>query len=159
DLTAERRMQELAASTGGAVFAPQTTSDLPAAFAHISADLAQQYVLSYYPDDERRDTRFRTISLRITTRPGMRVRARRGYYPRRAPLSAATHYNTEQVAPLTSDTATLTASAPPQSARIEQPRTPTMRTNAPATGPSYGSKNLNPDNDDGVASRRGAPQP
>ena len=158
DLTAERRMQELAASTGGAVFAPQTTSDLPAAFAHISADLAQQYILSYYPDDERRDMRFRTINLRVTTRTGIRVRARRGYYPRRAQLSAATSYNAEQVASLTPDPMTLAPSAAQQPARIEQ-RTPTVRMAAPATGPSYGSKNLNPDNDDGVASRRAAPQP
>ncbi len=156
DLTAERRMQELAASTGGAVFAPQTTSDLPAAFAHISADLAQQYILSYYPDDERRDTRFRTISLRVTTRAGVRVRARRGYYPRRARLSAATRYDVEQVAQLTPDATTLTGSAA-QAPRADAPAPP-VRTSAPATGPSYGSKNLNPD-DDGVVSRRAASPP
>lgn len=81
DLTAERRMQELTAQTGGAVYVPKSTADLDKAFAQISADLAQQYVLSYYPTDDRRDGRFRTISLRVTTRPNLRVRARKGYYP------------------------------------------------------------------------------
>lgn len=81
DLTAERRMQELTAQTGGAVYVPKSTADLDRAFAQISADLAQQYVLSYYPTDDRRDGRFRTISLRVTTRPNLRVRARKGYYP------------------------------------------------------------------------------
>jgi Ca-activated chloride channel family protein len=80
DLVAERRLQELTAQTGGAVYVPKGTSDLDAAFAQISADLAQQYVLSYYPNDDRRDGRFRIINLRVATRPNLRVRARRGYY-------------------------------------------------------------------------------
>lgn len=83
DLAAERRLQDFSGQTGGAVYAPRGASELDAAFAQISADLAQQYVLSYYPSDERRDTLFRTISVRIVTRPNLRVRARKGYYPRR----------------------------------------------------------------------------
>ncbi len=82
-LAAERRMLDLATHTGGAVYTPMQTSDLDRAFAQISADLAQQYVLSYYPSDERNDGRFRTLSVRVQTRPNMRVRARRGYYPLR----------------------------------------------------------------------------
>lgn len=82
-LAAERRMQDLAMHTGGAVYTPTQTSDLDRAFAQISADLSQQYILSYYPTDERNDGRFRTLSVRVQTRPNMRVRARRGYYPRR----------------------------------------------------------------------------
>ena len=82
-LAAERRMQDLTSHTGGTVYTPVQTSDLEKAFTQISADLAQQYILSYYPTDERADGRFRTISVRVSTRPNMRVRARRGYYPRR----------------------------------------------------------------------------
>jgi Ca-activated chloride channel family protein len=152
DLTAERRLQELAASTGGAVFAPRNVNDLPGAFAQISADLAQQYVLSYYPSDERRDGRFRIISLRVKTRPNVRVRARRGYYPRQAQqLSATTSYTYDPSAPAVPD--------PNVAASLgdEQPVAPsppvTIKTNAPVTGPSYGSKNLNPD-DDGTTLRR-----
>jgi Ca-activated chloride channel family protein len=80
DLAAERRMQEFAAQTGGAVYIPRTTGDLDYAFNQIAADLSQQYVLSYYPTEDHRDGRFRTINVRITTRPNLRVRARRGYY-------------------------------------------------------------------------------
>ncbi len=82
-LAAERRMQDITAHTGGALYTPLQTSDLDASFTQLAADLAQQYILSYYPTDERADGRFRTISVRIATRPNMRVRARRGYYPRR----------------------------------------------------------------------------
>jgi Ca-activated chloride channel family protein len=80
DLAAERRLQEFTSQTGGAVYVPRGTSDLDAAFAQIAADLAQQYVLSYYPEDEQKDGRFRTLNVRVTTRPGLRVRARKGYY-------------------------------------------------------------------------------
>jgi len=82
-LAAERRLQDLTSHTGGAVYTPLQTSDLDAAFSQISADLAQQYILSYYPTDDRADGRFRTISVRVATRTNMKVRARRGYYPRR----------------------------------------------------------------------------
>lgn len=82
-LAAERRLQDLTSHTGGAVYTPLQTSDLDAAFSQISADLSQQYILSYYPTDDRADGRFRTISVRIATRPNMKVRARRGYYPHR----------------------------------------------------------------------------
>ena len=83
DLAAERRLQDFAGQTGGAVYVPRGTNDLDAAFAQISADLAQQYILSYYPSEERRDNLFRTINVRVITRPNLRVRARKGYYPRR----------------------------------------------------------------------------
>ncbi len=80
DLAAERRLQEFTAQTGGALYVPRGNSDLDRAFTQIAADLAQQYVLSYYPAEERRDGRFRTFSLRVPTRQGLRVRTRRGYY-------------------------------------------------------------------------------
>ena len=80
DLAAERRMQEFASQSGGAVYIPRNTDDLDNAFAQISSDLSQQYVLSYYPNDDRNDGRFRIINVRVTTRPNLRVRARKGYY-------------------------------------------------------------------------------
>jgi Ca-activated chloride channel family protein len=93
-LAAERRLQDLTAHTGGVVYTPVQTADLDAAFTQISADLAQQYVLSYYPtDDDRSDGRFRIISVRVATRPNIRVRARRGYYPRRP--NERVSYNTQ----------------------------------------------------------------
>jgi VWFA-related protein/TonB family protein len=82
NLSAHHRLQEYASQTGGAVYVPRLTTDLDTAFSQISADLSQQYVLSYYPQDARNDGRFRTISLRVKTRPNTRVRARKGYYDR-----------------------------------------------------------------------------
>ena len=80
-LTAERRMQEFASSTGGAVYSPIDEDELDRAFTQISAELSQQYILSYYPEAEA-DKRgeFRAISLSVKTRPNLQVRTRKGYY-------------------------------------------------------------------------------
>ena len=83
-LTAERRMQEFSAQTGGSVHIANRTNDLDQAFSQIAADLAQQYVLSYYPSDQRRDGHFCVIRLLVRSRPGLRVRARKGYFAPKA---------------------------------------------------------------------------
>lgn len=83
-LAAERRMEQLSGQTGGAVYMPKTTTELNDAFQQIAADLAHQYVLSYYPGDERRDGRFHNIDLRVKARKDVRIRARRGYYSPKA---------------------------------------------------------------------------
>jgi len=80
DLAGARRLEEFAAQTGGAVYVPRTHDELSAAFKQIATDLSQQYVLSYYPSGEVRDGRFRLFNLNVKTRPGLRVRTRKGYY-------------------------------------------------------------------------------
>jgi VWFA-related protein len=80
-LTAERRMIELAQQTGGAVYSPIDEDEVDAAFKQISAELAQQYIISYYPDvevDKRGE--FRSISLSVKGKQNVSVRTRKGYY-------------------------------------------------------------------------------
>lgn len=79
-LAAERRMEQLTEQTGGAVYLPQSTDQLDVAFDQIAADLAQQYVLSYYPSAEHRDGRVHNLDLRVKSRNDVRVRSRKGYY-------------------------------------------------------------------------------
>ena len=83
DLTAERRMEEFSAQTGGAVYIPKSVPDLEAAFGQIAADLAQQYVLSYYPADDKRDGQYHSMAVRVTTHPNVRVRARKVFVVRK----------------------------------------------------------------------------
>ncbi len=80
-LTAERRMIEIAQQTGGAVYSPIDESEMNAAFDQISAELSQQYVLSYYPEDgaDKRGE-FREISLSVKNKPNISLRTRKGYY-------------------------------------------------------------------------------
>lgn len=88
-LAAERRMEQLSGQTGGAVYIPKTNYEVDLAFEQIAADLAHQYVLSYYPGDEPRDGRFHIIDLRLRVRKDVRVRARKGYYSPKATNVAA----------------------------------------------------------------------
>ncbi len=80
-LAAERRMIELASQTGGAVYSPIDENELDAAFTRISAELSQQYILSYYPrDDVEKRGEFREIAISIKTGEKLTVRTRKGYY-------------------------------------------------------------------------------
>lgn len=80
-LSAERRMIEFAAQTGGSVHSPVDERELDDAFRQITAALSQQYILSYYPEKER-DERgmFREISLAVKDKRDLTVRTRKGYY-------------------------------------------------------------------------------
>jgi VWFA-related protein len=80
-LAAERRMIEITQATGGAVYSPIDEREMNDAFDRISAELSQQYVLSYYPDDaaEKRGE-FRAISLLVKGKQNLTVRTRKGYY-------------------------------------------------------------------------------
>lgn len=82
-LSAERRMQEIALQTGGAVYSPVDERELDQAFNQISAELAQQYVLNYYPEEPGKQNEFRAISLKIKTRENLTLRTRKGYYVNR----------------------------------------------------------------------------
>jgi Ca-activated chloride channel family protein len=80
-LDAERRMLEISGQTGGEVYSPLDEDELNQAFDRISGELADQYILSYYPDsDADKGGEFRTISLAIKGKPNMTVRTRKGYY-------------------------------------------------------------------------------
>lgn len=80
-LAAERRMLEFANQTGGMVHSPVDEREVDEAFRQIIAALSQQYILSYYPDDEKSDRgQFREISLAVKSSPNLTVRTRKGYY-------------------------------------------------------------------------------
>ncbi|REJ76007.1 MAG: VWA domain-containing protein [Acidobacteria bacterium] len=81
-LAAERRMQDLAAQTGGEVYSPIDEKELDRAFAQISVELTTQYILGYYPEAETRDDRFREIELTVRSDKDLIVRTRKGYYVR-----------------------------------------------------------------------------
>ena len=79
-LDAERRMLEIARQTGGAVYSPIDERELDAAFSQISAELSQQYILSYYPEEGGSPGQFKPITLTVKGRENMDVRTRKGYY-------------------------------------------------------------------------------
>jgi VWFA-related protein len=69
-------LRTISDETGG--FAAVARNDLRTAFSRIIQDNSSYYLLGYYSKDTRRDGRFRTVQVRVK-RPGLTVRARRGY--------------------------------------------------------------------------------
>src|SRR5215207_4253954 len=62
--------------TGG--FAVLNQNDFRTGFTRILEDNSSYYVLGYYPTNDKRDGRFRNVQVKVL-KPGLRVRARRGY--------------------------------------------------------------------------------
>jgi VWFA-related protein len=69
-------LRTLAEETGG--FASLSSNDFSTAFQRIVDENSSYYVLGYYSNNEKRDGRFRKLEVRLT-RPGLQVRARKGY--------------------------------------------------------------------------------
>jgi VWFA-related protein len=82
-------LRTMSDETGG--FAVVNINDFNTAFQRIVDDNSSYYMLGYYSSNDRRDGRFRRIEVRLKNRPGMTVRARKGYVaPRgRAPETKA----------------------------------------------------------------------
>jgi VWFA-related protein len=68
---------QLADETGG--FLVRDTNDLRAGFRRIEADMRFYYALGYEPSNPNYDGSFRKIEVKVA-RPGVKVRARRGYF-------------------------------------------------------------------------------
>jgi Ca-activated chloride channel homolog len=77
---AHRVMEQLALATGGAAYLPAQIEELPAIFDRVAAELETQYLLAYYSSDRSGDDAFRRIDVSVPARPGVKVRARQGYY-------------------------------------------------------------------------------
>ncbi len=80
-LIADRRMQQLALQTGGAVFSPVDEAEMEKFFTLIANELSQQYILSYYAEGENSVAGyFYQITVKVKNRPDLIVRARKNYF-------------------------------------------------------------------------------
>jgi VWFA-related protein len=76
-LASQHTMNDLAYSTGGRAF--YNRNDLEVSLRTSVDDGSTYYTLSYYPENKRWDGKFREISVK-TSRPGINLRYRLGYY-------------------------------------------------------------------------------
>lgn len=76
---AEFVLRQLSQETGGRVFFPTSTAELPRIYDQISEELASQYSIAYSSKNPLRNGAWRRVEVR-TTRPGLTASARRGYY-------------------------------------------------------------------------------
>ncbi len=70
-------IRNLSEATGGRAF--YDTNDLAGAIRRAIDDSSSTYLLGYYPDHNKWNGEFREIKVKVN-RPGMEVRARKGYY-------------------------------------------------------------------------------
>jgi VWFA-related protein len=76
---AERDMKLMTERAGGRVYAVNALTDLAAVYKQVADNLRSQYTLGYYPENDARDGRWRSIRVEVT-RAGASVRARSGYW-------------------------------------------------------------------------------
>ena len=86
DLAGEFVLKTMCEDTGGRAFFPpiyedqrKETRDLDEIYKRLAAEVRAQFVLTYYSKSEGKPGTFKTIRLEVK-RPGLQVRARRGYY-------------------------------------------------------------------------------
>ena len=79
--TRQTRMRDLAVDTDGEAIV--NTNNIDGALQRIASDMSSYYLFAYYTTNTKLDGRFRSITVRVK-RPGVRVRARRGYRGRTA---------------------------------------------------------------------------
>ena len=72
-------MREFATQTGGRYVAAPDGANLEQSFSGIIDELRNQYTLTYYSSNEKRDGRWRKISVTLS-KPELMARTRRGYF-------------------------------------------------------------------------------
>jgi Ca-activated chloride channel family protein len=77
-LSARSFLQHLADLSGGEVFTPHNSKDLPQIYAKILDELQSQYVIGFTSDNAKHDGKYRKLKVEVR-RPGLKVRYRPGY--------------------------------------------------------------------------------
>jgi Ca-activated chloride channel homolog len=83
EVSGPRVLSEIATQTGGRAFAAALTGDLPSVAARIAVELRNQYVLGYYPKNQKRDGTYRKVEVKVSQPSGvsaLKAHWRQGYY-------------------------------------------------------------------------------
>jgi len=80
----DKVMRYFADQTGGASFFPFQANDLNQSFENIANELRHQYNLFYAPEPLVNDGQYHHVLIKVKNRKDLVVRARKGYYARRA---------------------------------------------------------------------------
>ena len=80
----DKVMRYLAEQTGGVAFFPFQAKDLNQSFENIANELRHQYNLFYRPEPLKTDGLYHPVEIKVRGRRDLIVRARKGYYARKA---------------------------------------------------------------------------
>lgn len=84
----DKVMRYFADQTGGVSFFPFQAKDLNQSFENIANELRHQYNLFYRPEPLKNDGQYHPVQIRVKGRKDLIVRARKGYYARKSPISS-----------------------------------------------------------------------
>jgi Ca-activated chloride channel family protein len=76
----DKVVKYLAQETGGRAFFPFKLEDLEQSFENIANELRHQYNIFYRPEPLKTDGLYHSVDLHVKDRPGLVIRARKGYY-------------------------------------------------------------------------------
>ena len=83
DLQGQVILEEVSQTTGGKAFFPRSAAELEDATTRIALELRHQYSIGYEPTNEKRDGKWRKISIKVNPPrglPRLNVRSKEGYY-------------------------------------------------------------------------------
>jgi len=83
DLQGQGILEEISQTTGGKAFFPRSAAELEDATTRIALELRHQYSIGYEPTNEKRDGKWRKISVKVNPPrglPRLNVRSKEGYY-------------------------------------------------------------------------------
>jgi Ca-activated chloride channel homolog len=78
--SAQKLLNRLADDSGGRAFFPKGLGEIPGIAAQIAKDLRTQYIVSYYPGNDKRDGAYRSLQVDVRSKRKLIVRTRQGYY-------------------------------------------------------------------------------
>lgn len=83
DMQGQGILEEISQTTGGKAFFPRSPAELEDATTRIALELRHQYSIGYEPSNEKRDGKWRKISIKVSPPrglPKLNVRSKEGYY-------------------------------------------------------------------------------
>ena len=78
-MESQQRLRMLAETTGGQAFFPGSLKDLDRSYEQVLNEIRAQYQLGYLSSNPAADGRWRKVEVKVK-RPGLKVRARKGYF-------------------------------------------------------------------------------
>src|SRR5208283_1362431 len=90
--SAMKALKQIAEASGGLAFFPESVDDVHTICEQVAHDIRNQYTLTYYPSNTKKDGTFRAVSVQVIPPRGrgkLVARTRNGYYAPNAPSAAA----------------------------------------------------------------------
>jgi Ca-activated chloride channel family protein len=89
---AKKALEDIARASGGVAYFPENVEDVHNICQQVAHDIRNQYILAYYPTNNKRDGTFRAVSVEVIPPRGrgkMVARTRNGYYAPNTPAGSS----------------------------------------------------------------------